>query len=472
MTRGRATFMSVVVAAATAVAQDPPPNFVIILNEGQGWSSTSVAMDDRVPASKSALIRTPALETLARQGMRFSDAYTSLPRCTPARAALETGRNPAELHMTYIGEGRKDDAADAGRKLVPPPCVLELPPETVTVAELLKGAGYATAHFGKWHLGRANPAAHGFDEHDGANDNGGPEKVDEPNPKEAFALTEKGLAFMERQASAGKPFLLQLSHYAGRSPAAARPETLAEVQKRGTGLKEKELGGAAVAQDIDATIGMVLRKIDELGIAGRTYVIYTSDHGTPGPNKPLAGGKGTLAEGGLRVPFMVAGPGIAPGSVSHVRVILTDLIPTVTALAGCRDALPREIEGGSLLDVLKNGGTGEVRRAHGELVFHYPHYDHGNEGPASAILAGDFKLVVVQETGARHLYNIAADPGERRDLASELPDKTLELERVLESRLAGMNVQRATVNAAYDPAAAPAESGNGGRKAGGGRKRP
>lgn len=449
-----AALASVAVACATDLVSRP--NFVVILGEGQGWSSLSIPMDDRVLASASALFRTPNLDVLARQGMRFAAAYTSLPRCTPARAALFTGRNPAAMHMTFVGEGRKDDSIGAERRLIPPRCVLNLPREAVTIGEYLKAAGYATAHFGKWHVGHEDPALHGFDENDGPTANRGPENVDEPNPKEAFGLTERGLSFMARQAAAGKPFYLQMSHYAGRSSSSARPETLASVQARAGGHNEKEVAAAAVAEDIDTTIGMVLRKIDALGIAGRTYVIYTSDHGTPGWNPPLSGGKGSLAEGGIRVPFIVRGPGVAAGTVAHVPVIATDLFPTLADLAGGVAACPPILEGGSLVPILKHGGTGTVMRPDAELVFHFPHYDHCNEGPTSSILAGDLKLILVYETGTIHLFDISTDPGERKDLALSLPERAAELKARLKTRLKAMDAWMPVLNPALTCDAAPA----------------
>ena len=154
-----------------------PPNFIILLGEGQGWSSTSVQMDEAVPASKSRFIQTPNLERLAKEGMRFANAYAASPRCTPSRAALLTGKTPALLRMTYIAVSE----ADHSLRLIEPSPVLELPEAEMTIAELLKSAGYATAHFGKWHVGRANPARHGFDENDGANGSGGPNFT---NPKQ------------------------------------------------------------------------------------------------------------------------------------------------------------------------------------------------------------------------------------------------------------------------------------------------
>ena len=156
--------------AADAISASAP-NFVVILTEAQGWSNTSVAMDDRLPESRSRIFTTPAVERLAREGMRFAQGYATSPRCTPSRAALFTGKSPAVLHMTYVGIGR--DSSPVRTALIPPEPVLELPTSATTVAELLKGAGYRTAHFGKWHVGRVDPAKHGFDESDGPTGNGG-----------------------------------------------------------------------------------------------------------------------------------------------------------------------------------------------------------------------------------------------------------------------------------------------------------
>ena len=244
--------------------------------------------------------------------------------------------------------------------------------------------------------------------------------------------------------------------------------------KRAGGQADQAVDAAAVTEDMDATIGMVLKKIDELGIAVKTYVLYTADHGSPGRvgNRPLTGGKGCLQEGGIRVPFVVRGPGVEAGTCCHARVILTDLFPTFAELAGVSGPLPKDIEGGSLVPLLSGRGAATVKRPREELVFHYPHYDHDNEGPASAIMLGDYKLIKVYETGGLHLYDLSKDALEQHDLALQMPEKAVELRRLLEADLRAMNVEMATPNPNYDPSKAPEprRKGNGGKGGRGGRR--
>jgi len=445
-------------AALTVGAAEPPrPNFVFVLGEGHGWSSTSVQMDDAVTESKSAVARTPNLEALARGGMRFANFYAPSPRCTPSRAALFTGRSPAQLHMTFVGEGKGESGLAANGGIVPPAAVMELPPSATTLAELLWRAGYATAHFGKWHLGRADPREHGFDESDGANNNGGPDNVENPHPKQLFLMTERGLDFMTRQVKAGKPFYLQLDHYASRRGGEARPESVEAVKRWGGGLSAREAEAAAADWDLDVAFGMLLRKLDELGIAQNTYVIFTTDHGTPGKNPPFAGGKGNVSEGGLRVPLIFRGPGVKAGTCSHVRVIGVDLLPTLAELARVTEPLPKGFEGGSFAAELAGGGSAGVSRPRDEYVVHFPHYDKDPAGPSSAIFLGDFKLVHAYESGALRLFDIAQDIREHDDLAKERPDKVAELSRRLDDYLKAVNAQMPVPDQNNDPSK-PAET--------------
>ena len=347
-------------AVAWSAGADTAPNFVVIMAEAQGWPNTSVRMDDRLPASKSAVFKTPAVERLAREGMRFAYGYALSPRCTPSRAALFTGIGPAALGMTYVGVGR--ESGPVRTALIPPEPVLELPTAVTTVAEMLKGAGYTTAHLGKWHVGRTDPAKHGFDESDGATGNGGPDNVASPNPKQAYGMTERGVAFMTRAQKTGKPFYLQLSHYPNQ-----------ERKEGGGGGRDRDTVRAE-ADEIDRTVLQLLGALDTLGLTGRTYVIYTADHGGQGRNgnAPLAGGKGAVTEGGLRVPFLIRGPGIAGDVCSRVPVTACDVWPTIAELAGVRAPLPAAVEGGALrrcCAIRRGGAPSRVRGRNWCFIF-------------------------------------------------------------------------------------------------------
>lgn len=443
--------LTVLFITALGRVVEAAPNFIVILGEGAGWTSSSVQMDDRSLGSKGNGLKTPNLERLAAAGMRFSDGYAASPRCTPSRAALFTGRSPAALHMTFIGDG--NDGAEATlARVIAPRAVMELPEVETTIGELLKRAGYSTAHFGKWHVGRVHPSRHGFDESDGPNGNGGPENVANPNPKQALAMTAHGIDFMERQAKAGRPFYLQLSHYPSQEEKGGRG------RNRQSELRDEEIG------TVDKTLGQILDAIERLGLKGNTYVLYTTDHGTPGRNAPLTGGKGTVSEGGLRVPFIVAGPGVTAGICSHVRVSATDILPTFAELAGVKEPLPKVVEGGSFASVSQNSGTGTVKRAREEFVVHFPHYDKDPQGPASAILLGDHKLIRVYTTGQRKLFDLSKDIAESNDLASQMPNKVTELDQRLTDYLKTVNAQMPTVNADATPGQRPPARKGGKRK--------
>jgi len=445
--------------------QAPPkhPNFVFVQFEGTGagWASTSVAMDDRRPDAKVAAARTPQLAALASEGMRFAEFHATAPRCTPTRASFLTGVGAAKLGMTYVNEGgqerrgagggggggggedgrrgrngERDTTPPADTRLVPPTSLAELPESTTTIAELLREAGYRSAHFGKWHVGRAVPGVHGFDEHDGANTNQGPGRDPKPNPEQAVAITDRGLAFAKAQQAAGKPFFLQLSHYGGGSEEEARPETRQAMAAEVQGRRAKDTWQAAILHDIDSELGRLLAGLAQAGLADSTYVLVSFDHGAAGrdANAPLRGGKGSVLEGGIRVPFLVRGPGVAAGVCSHVRASACDLLPTIAELAGITK-WPSEVEGGSLAAVLRGRGVGVVARPREEFVVHFPHYDLQNGGPASAIFVDDWKLIRSYETGSVQLFFVSADPEERRDRAAAEPKVVADLQRRLDAYL-------------------------------------
>lgn len=470
----------VIAQGVSGQAATKRPNILFLVGEAQGWSSLSVPMDDRVPDSKSDLIRTPNLDRVAKSGMRFPNFYAPSPRCTPSRAAFYTGKSPAQLHMTFVNMGRPG-MVDSGLKLIPPHSEISLPLSETTIAELLKPAGYMTAHFGKWHIGRIDPAQHGYDASDGPTNNGGPEDVEHPNPKEAYGMAERAMGFMAKAVKAGKPFYIQVAQYAGRSVLDARQETYNEVMKRANGRDRMRVGFAAVAEDADITYGMLLKKLEALGIKDNTYVIYTADHGAQGraSNLPLSYGKGSIWDGGLRVPLLVSGPGIKPDTFAHQFTEGVDLFPTIAELAGVEWKNIKGIEGGSLVPILKNGGQGEVKRARAEYVVHFPHYDMDTLGPSSAIYLGNYKLIHIYESGQRLLFDVSKDRAEENDLARQMPEKVAELDRRLKEYLTAVKAELPAVNPHADPTKTAASTINErrgqqdgkGRPGGGGARR-
>jgi arylsulfatase A-like enzyme len=417
-------------AAATCFgAAAAQPNIVLMLADDQGWAGLSVPMHPQVAASRGEAFQTPCLERFAAQGMRFSTAYAPAPVCSPTRISLQTGKSPARLHWT------KAAPPEQGHRLLEPRLIKDIADDETTIGDALRKAGYATAHYGKWHIGGGGPGRHGYDEHDGDTGNDEAFRFGDPNPVDIFGMAARAETFMAKQSRAGRPFFVQFSWHALHAPENALRATLAKYGGQSPGA-DKRSATAAITEDLDTGVGRVLAALDRLGLADTTYVIYTSDNGAGGGRRGgLNGGKGSLWEGGIRVPFIVRGPGVARNSWCHVPVVGSDLLPTFCDWAGVASAaLPRDIEGGSLAPLLAGGGNGLVERPREELVFHFPHYQV-DDGPHSAIRIGDLKLLKFYEDDRVALYDLATDIGERDDLAGRLPAEAKRLRTRLEAYL-------------------------------------
>lgn len=313
----------VLVSAAPSVADAERPNIVLMLSDDQAWNGLSVAMHPEIEASRDPVIQTPHLEKLASQGLRFSAGYAPASVCSPTRISLQTGKSPARLHWT------KAAPPEEGQKLIEPRNVKRIDEAEITIAEMLRAAGYGTAHFGKWHLNGGGPGRHGYDEHDGDTGNEHAGQFTDPNPVDIVGMAQRAERFMARHVRDRKPFFVQLSWNALHASQNARKATLEKYARLLGGASAKRISTAAISEDLDMGVGQVLSAIDRLGIAPSTYVIYLSDNGASGGKRVLNGGKGGVWEGGIRVPWIVRGPGIPANSWCHTPVVGYDLFPHV-----------------------------------------------------------------------------------------------------------------------------------------------
>jgi arylsulfatase A-like enzyme len=436
----------------------PTPNFIVILSDDQGWGTTSIPYDPRVKHSKSDFFQTPNMQRIADAGMRFTQAYSAHPNCSPSRAALLTGISPAALHFSDIVD-RNTGKLYIGNRLIPPAHVNQLDSATETIAELLKShnADYVTAHFGKWHLNGGGPQAHGFDAGDGATGNreGGLKTNLPDDPKRAYSITRSSINWMNKQVSQGSPFYLQVSHYATHLGYQSQPETIARVESRKAGKRHDNIQFAGMIEDLDTSLGQLLDAVEHLGILDNTYIIYTSDNGTypttdpSNINGPLRGSKATLWEAGVRVPLMISGPGIRAGTFSRQKAIGYDILPTICDVLDIHD-LDERVEGASLLPALY--GTGQVTRPHDELYFHWPHYQHQKHSkPDSTIIDGDYKLHYFWESGELQLFNLADDLAESNNLVESYPEKSEAMGLKLREYLKEIDAQLPTPNKDYSP---------------------
>jgi arylsulfatase A-like enzyme len=360
---------------------------------------------------------TPAIDSLARQGMKFT-SYYNCQNCAPTRAALMSGQYPPRTGIFTVGTLERGNARD--RKMAVPENNTNLPLDRVTVAQALKEAGYATALFGKWHLGQTpvyHPAKRGFDEaivsmgqHFNFNTN--PKVEVPPGAYLADFLTDHAVRFIEKNKD--RPFFLYLPHFGVHSPHHAKKDLIARYEKKEPVGGHKSPVYAAMIDSVDQSVGRILAKLEELKLTDNTVVIFSSDNGGVGgyeaagvkassitDNAPLRGGKGMLYEGGVRDPFIVRWPGvIQPGGVCDEPAIHVDIFPTFLEIAGAK-APKQTLDGVSLVPLFKDAQAKLPRDA---IYVHFPGYLEGGPGhwrttPVGTIRCGDFKLLEFFEDG-------------------------------------------------------------------------
>jgi len=453
----RSLALLLLLSAAAVRAADPPrrPNVIVILADDLGWTDLACFGSD--------LHETPHLDGLARDGMRFTQSYSACTVCSPTRAALMTGKYPARLHVTDWIPGAMPD----NPKLMVPDWTKYLPASETTIAELFRSRGYATASIGKWHLGgeASYPDKHGFDLNVAGTDKAQPPSYLAPwkiptltEGKEGDYLTDRladeAVGFVER--SKDRPFFLYLPHFAVHTPIQGRADLVAKYRaKVRAGLAHTNAAYAAMVESLDASVGRLRAKLEELRLADRTIIIFTSDNGGRVPttsNRPLRYGKASAYEGGVRVPLIVHWPGvIRPGRVSDAPVITMDLYPTLAEMAGLSVPEAARPDGVSLAPLLR--GTGRLRRS--ELFWHYPHHQHyqlGGTMPYGAMRSGDFKLIEFFNDMRVELYDIKNDIGEQRDLAAPRPKLAQELRARLHAWRQEVGAQMPVPNPRHDPA--------------------
>jgi arylsulfatase A-like enzyme len=452
----RRSFLASLPAAASALraAAAPPPNIVLILADDLGWSDLGCYGSD--------LHRTPNLDAMAKGGMRFTEAYSASPVCSPTRASIMTGKHPARLGMTIWREGSLRPP-DRKLRLLPPRSEPDLALSDITLPEALREKGYLTAQVGKWHLGDADhsPQANGFDIGIGGTHWGAPQTFFYPySGSKRFGefrhvpgldfgregeyltdrLTSEALRVIDYAGS--RPFFLYLAHHAPHTPIEGKPEIVRRYQARiKAGMRHRNAAYAAMVESLDDSVGRVNAHLKQKNLDGNTLVLFMSDNGgyinpfegqPVTNNSPLRSGKGSLYEGGLRVPLIASGAGVSgKGTVVSTPVVSSDVYRTCLDAAGLggSEGYRAAVDSVSLAPLLASGSA-QLER--GQMCFHYPHY-YATTTPASAIRMGHWKLIEYFEGPRLELYDLAGDPGETRDLAAVRPEMARDLAQTLKA---------------------------------------
>lgn len=427
-------------------------NIVMILADDMGWNQVRYEGVTRY-------YDTPNIDRIAAEGMRFTDAYSACPVCSPARASILTGKYPARLHLTDYLPGNHYPYA----RLKTPQQVRALPLKEVTIAEMLKSRGYVSGMFGKWHLnydkhykpGRpGDPGSQGFDD---VFTTVKPKPTADPNKDahHAVAITNHALKFIEKNKD--RPFFAYVSHHVVHRPIMEHKDLINyyKTKPRVDNPVNNPIMGAMIER-MDRGIGKILEKLDELKLTDKTVVVFFSDNGGfkfLQDQAPLRGGKAMVFEGGIRVPFTLRWPGvIKPNTVCHVPVISTDFFPTFAAIASAHPKV-KNIDGVSLVPLF----TGSKSLQRDALYWHYPHYHRQGYKPSGAIRVGDYKLIewyertLLNQEHQVDLYNIREDISETTNLAYDMPQKAKEMREQFHEWLHSVNAQLMTVNPNFDP---------------------
>jgi len=423
-------------------AADTKPNIVLILVDDLGWTD--------VGCFGNSWVETPAIDQLAAEGVRFTDFYANGAVCSPTRAALQSGQYQSRFALTahIPGHWRPFE------KLRQPSNAQYMPGEIVTIAEALKQGGYRTGYFGKWHLGSKAehlPQAQGYDRvtmiggsHFFPGFRTQPRKQLERGTYQTEFIADEVDTYLETEAEQDAPFFAMVSPFAVHIPLQAQAEKIAKYENkpRPDGLIMHPVY-AAMVEHVDDLVGRIVAKIDQLGLADHTMVIFTSDNGglfsrydgqghIVTSNAPLRDEKGAPYEGGVRIPTIVRYPGVAKvGGLCSEPAMTMDFYPTLLEAAGIdvptADTQTQTLDGTSLLPLLKNPSETLDRDA---VYWHYPHYHHSR--PSSSVRAGNYKLIHFYDDDKLELYDLESDLGETHDLAAERPQEADRIKAMLD----------------------------------------
>jgi arylsulfatase A-like enzyme len=466
----------VAIPLATVHISDQPskskPNVIFILLDDFGYTDLG--------CYGSKFYETPNIDRLAREGVRFTNAYAACPVSSPTRASIMTGRYPVNTGITDWIPGRQaTNSGSSSDKLVALPFKLQLDTEEVTIAEILRENGYSTMISGKWHLGadpKYWPENQGFDINKGGYSAGQPNKSKlssgyfspygnprlEDGPEGEYLTdrqTDEALKFIEK--SGNKPFFIYLSYYAVHNPMQGKEKFVRKFTHKADsmGLTKKEAFTrnkewiresmsdnfkeriiqsnpiyAAMIYSVDQNIGKLAERLRELGLDENTIIIFTSDNGglstsegSPTCNYPLRAGKGWLYEGGIRVPLIIKYPGkTRAGTERKTPVSSVDYFSTIVEMTGSEN-ISVKTDGVSIIPLLKKD-----KMKQRPLFWHYPHYSNQGVEPGSAVRLGKYKLIDNFEKGRQELYELDKDLSETTDISASNPEKTKELFKLLE----------------------------------------
>jgi len=470
----------------SAVFSAAPPNIVFFLVDDLGQRDLG--------CYGSTFYETPNIDRIAREGARFTDAYAACPVCSPTRASLMSGQWPQRTGVTdYIGAAKTPQEWKRNTKLLPAPYTDRLALDSPTLAKAMKSAGYATYFAGKWHLGPEGwwPENQGFDINMGGVDRGGPyggKKYFSPYANPRLTDGPEGEHLPDRlatetakfiTASKDKPFFAYFSFYSVHTPLMAREDLRLKYEAKRTRLGLTDQWGregerdvrltqehavyAAMVEAMDLAVGKVLAKLDELGLAENTLIIFTSDNGGlstsegwPTSNLPLRGGKGWMYEGGIREPLLVRWPAVVKaGGVIGTPVSSPDVFPTLLEAANAKPQPGQVVDGVSLIPIFKGGDLPER-----PLFWHYPHYGNQGGAPSAAIRRGPWKLIHWMEDDRAELFDLSKDIGEQTDLAEKEPQRVAELRAELAAWQKQVGAKFPIPNPDYDSTKSNARAAN------------